>query len=114
MRIVRTNETSMPSSKPCIAHRSPSKVHATTLVASLVFLICGGWSPARAAGPALWIASSANSGVTGAVGGLVELWPGQLTKSGVPQQVAITESGPPLVDAAGVAFQGANVWGDYT
>ena len=110
MRIVRTNETSMPSSKPCIAHRSPSKVHATTLVASLVFLICGGWSPARAAGPALWIASTANSGVTGAVGGLIELRPGQLTKSGVPQQVVITESSPPLVDAAGVAFQGGNVW----
>lgn len=93
-------------------HRSAFKIRVTTMWASLVFLIIsGGWSPARAVGPALWIASPEPTGITGAVGGLVELRPAQLTQSGKPHQVRITEPGLPLANAAGIAFQpNGNLW----
>jgi DNA-binding beta-propeller fold protein YncE len=85
------------------------RVGVITMLSSMVLVVSGGWSPARAAGPSLWIATTAQSGVTGSVGGPVELQPAQLKKSGAPTQVAIT-NGDELADTAGIVFKGGNAW----
>jgi sugar lactone lactonase YvrE len=80
-----------------------------TLLSSMVLVVSGGWSSARAAGPSLWIATTAQSAVPGSVGGPIELQPTQLKKSGAPTQVAITNSDE-LSDTAGIAFKSGNAW----
>ena len=77
----------------------------TASMALLVLTIGDGWSTARAQGPALWMASPQQTGVTGSTGGVTELRPVQLLKSGIPKKVKIKEALPPLANAAGVAFQ---------
>jgi sugar lactone lactonase YvrE len=73
----------------------------TTSLALLLLVVGGAWSSARAAGPALWIATPSS----GALGGLVELRPHQLLASGTPTKVKIEESIEPLANASGLAFQ---------
>jgi len=89
-------------------HRSAFKLHVTTLFALLVFAISGAWSPVRAQGPALWIAHPA---APNAVGGVIEVRPYFLTKSGVPNRVRIASALAPLANTAGIAFQpNGNLW----
>jgi sugar lactone lactonase YvrE len=76
----------------------------TTSLALFLLVVGGAWSSARAAGPALWIATP-SSGSPGALGGLVELRPHQLLASGTPTQVQIEQSIEPLANASGLAFQ---------
>ncbi len=84
---------------------------ASSLIASaslaLLMIVFGGFrSPVRAAGPALWIASPQQQpGPPGAVGGLIELRPGQIKASGTPTQVTIEEGAEPLANSSGIAFQ---------
>ncbi len=79
---------------------------ATTSLALLLLLVGGGWSPARATGPALWFASPQQQpGPPGAVGGLVEIRPFWLSASGTPAQVKIEETAEPLANTSGLAFQ---------
>jgi len=75
------------------------------LAASLALLwlvAAGGSSPARAQGPALWMASPSQG--TGTVGGLIEIRPFALTVSGAPHQVKLVSGAAPLANAAGLAF----------
>jgi len=75
-------------------------------LALLLILFSGFRSSARAAGPALWIASPQQQpGPPGAVGGLIELRPGQLKASGTPTQVTIEEGAEPLANSSGIVFQ---------
>lgn len=77
----------------------------TASLALLVLTIGDGWSAARAQGPALWIASPEQTGVTGATGGIIEVRPLQLLKSGVPKRIKIKDAFGPLANSAGIAFQ---------
>lgn len=63
----------------------------------------GGWSTVRAEGPALWIANPTTG--AGAKGGIIEVRPLQLLKSGVPKRVKIKDAFGPLANSAGIAFQ---------
>src|SRR5579872_7327163 len=75
------------------------------LAASLavLWLVAGGGSaPARAQGPALWMASPSQG--VGTVGGLIEIRPFALTVSGAPHQVKLVSGAAPLANAAGLAF----------
>jgi hypothetical protein len=77
-----------------------------TSLALLLLLGGGAWSSARAAGPALWIATPQQQpGPPGAVGGLVEIRPFWLSASGTPAQVQIESPVDPLANTAGLAFQ---------
>jgi streptogramin lyase len=78
------------------------------VIASLALLgltVSGGWTAARAEGPALWMASPEQTGVTGATGGIIEVRPFQLLKSGVPKRIKIKDAFGPLANSAGIAFQ---------
>jgi sugar lactone lactonase YvrE len=94
----------MSTSKTAIGgtRRSAALGLFTTISLALLLLVVGGaWSSARAAGPALWIATPSS----GALGGLVELRPHQLLASGTPTKVKIEQSIEPLANASGLAFQ---------
>src|ERR1700693_4064491 len=97
---VRTREDSISASKTAIGGKRRSTAPgllATASLALLLLLVGGGWSPARATGPALWFASPQLQNPTPVgVGGLIELRPGQLLPSGTPHQVQIVEPGAPL------------------
>ena len=98
----------MSRSKARISGTRRSAAFKSLVTASVVLLLLtigSAWSPVRAAGPALWIASTQQSGVTGSVGGVIEVRPIWLLKSGAPKQVKILEGAEPLANAAGVAFQ---------
>jgi streptogramin lyase len=108
-------EKRRPSSKSTISgtSRSAFRLQMTALIASLVLVVSGAWSPARATGPALWIASAQQTvpPLAGATGGVLELRPVQLTISRVPHQVKIASQVEPLANAAGIAFQpNGNLW----
>jgi len=106
---VRTREDSMSASKTGIGGKRRSTAPgllATASLALLLLLVGGGWSPARATGPALWFASPQQQpGPPGAVGGLVEIRPFWLSASGTPAQVKIEETAEPLANTSGLAFQ---------
>jgi len=74
---------------------------------TLLLLLCGGfWSPASATGPALWIAApQQNPGPPGAVGGVIELRPSEISVSGTPKQITITKATLNLSAASGIGFQ---------
>src|ERR1700758_4636500 len=101
---IRTREDSMSTVRTGIGgkRRSAALGLFTTISLALLLLVVGGaWSSARAAGPALWIATPSS----GALGGLVELRPHQLLASGTPTKVKIEQSIEPLANASGLAFQ---------
>jgi sugar lactone lactonase YvrE len=87
--------------------RGPAAFRSLVTIMLYLLLLTGGstWSPAQAAGPALWIASTQQTGVAGSRGGVIELRPGQLLISGAPHQVKLLGALPPLANAAGLAFQ---------
>src|ERR1700675_2209879 len=66
--------------------RSPGRLFLTALLA-LLWLAIPGVSPARAQGPALWMASPRQG--PGTAGGVIEIRPFGLTVSGAPHQVKL-------------------------
>jgi streptogramin lyase len=86
-------------------YRRSSSALRLFLAASLALLwlvVGGGSAPARAQGPALWLASPSQG--AGTVGGLIEIRPFALTVSGAPHQVKLISGAAPLANAAGLAF----------
>ncbi len=99
-------------SKALISGTRRSTAFRLLLTASLALLLLtigGAWSPVHATGPSIWMASPQQSGVTGSVGGIIEVRPAQLLTSHAAKQVKIVEGAEPLANAAGVAF---NPFGD--
>lgn len=89
-------------------HRSAALgLFTTTSLALLLLVVGGAWSSARATGPALWttVPQQQPTPVGGALGGLIELRPSQLLRSGTPTKVKIEEGAEPLANSAGLAFQ---------
>jgi streptogramin lyase len=92
-------------SETLIDHRRSSWALRLFLAASLALLWLvagGGSSPARAQGPALWLASPSQG--AGTVGGLIEIRPFGLTVSGAPHKVKLVSAAAPLNNTAGLAF----------
>ena len=88
-------------------HSEALRSLTTTSLALLLLLVGGAWSPARATGPALWIAAPQQlQGPLDAVGGVVEIRPMWLKIGGVVKQIQVLEgAGGPLVNTSGLAFQ---------
>ena len=92
-------------SETLINRRRSSSALRLFLAASLALLWLvagGGSSPARAQGPALWMASPSQG--AGTVGGLIEIRPYWLTVSGAPHKVKLVSGAAPLANATGLAF----------